>query len=199
MAHGKFEGLKEEQWNIVSRYLPPKPQKRGKGMPPVNPRYALNSIVYVLKTGCRWCDLPVGEIWASKSSAHRWMKRWLEEGVLDKLLKGLIEEAHLKDLLKISRLSIDGSFAAGKGGGKEVDYGYKGKGVLTHLLVEGNGLPLAKTVTAANGDERVEALKLIDQIEYLRKGDDHGLKVCILEADKGYDSDNLRIELLKKE
>ena len=38
-------------------------------MPPVPFRYVLNSLLYILITGCRWCDLPSGKIWASKSSA----------------------------------------------------------------------------------------------------------------------------------
>ena len=38
-------------------------------MPSVPFRYVLNSLLYILITGCRWCDLPRGEIWASKSSA----------------------------------------------------------------------------------------------------------------------------------
>ena len=43
-------------------------------------------------------------------------------------------------------------FPPGKGGGSGVDYGYKGKGILIHTLVDGKGSPLAVSVTAANGD-----------------------------------------------
>ena len=35
-----------------------------------------------------------------------------------------------------------------------VDYGYKGKGVTTHLLADGEGNPLSFEVTRAKGDER---------------------------------------------
>ena len=38
-------------------------------MPHTPFRYVLNSLLYILITGCRWCDLPQGNIWASKSSA----------------------------------------------------------------------------------------------------------------------------------
>jgi len=38
-------------------------------------------------------------------------------------------------------------FPHGKGGGQDVDYGYKGKGVTTHLLTEGNGMPLSVIAT----------------------------------------------------
>ena len=45
-------------------------------------------------------------------------------------------------------------FLRGKGGGEEIEYGFKGKGTTTHLLVDGHGSPVAFTSTAANGDER---------------------------------------------
>ena len=56
-------------------------------------------------------------------------------------------------------------FSGGKGGGEMVDYGYKGKGMTTHLLVEGNGYPLCFEVTSAKGDERQEVEKLLIPIE----------------------------------
>ena len=51
-------------------------------------------------------------------------------------------------------------FSPGPGGGQNVSYGRKGKGVLTHLLTEGGALPLDFTCTGANGDERVQAKNL---------------------------------------
>ena len=55
-------------------------------MPPVPFRYVLNSWLYnILITGCRWCDLPRGEIWASKSSAHRFNQRWQVDGTFEHL------------------------------------------------------------------------------------------------------------------
>ncbi|WP_220017527.1 hypothetical protein [Candidatus Rhabdochlamydia oedothoracis] len=45
-------------------------------------------------------------------------------------------------------------FSSGRGGGEQVDYGYKGKGVTSHLLVEKSGKPLAITFTSASGDEK---------------------------------------------
>ncbi|MEM7580432.1 MAG: hypothetical protein AAF316_11400 [Cyanobacteria bacterium P01_A01_bin.80] len=46
------------------------------------------------------------------------------------------------------------AFPPGKGGGEEIAYGGKGKGVLIHTLTEGNGMPLANSTTPANGSER---------------------------------------------
>lgn len=89
-------------------------------------------------------------------------------------------------------------FSRGKGGGEEIEYGFKGKGTTTHLLIDGNGLPIAFTSTPANGDERQQVEPLLDRVEkhinsVLAKG-----VIPILEADKGYDAEQLRDKLLKR-
>lgn len=89
-------------------------------------------------------------------------------------------------------------FSRGKGGGERTEYGFKGKGTTTHLLVEENGWPVAFISTAANEDERQQVEPLLDKV------DKHISKVLvkgilpIFEADKGYDAENLRDKLLKR-
>lgn len=89
-------------------------------------------------------------------------------------------------------------FPPGKGGGEGVEYGYKGKGITTHLMVEGNGMPLSALSTGANGNERDQVSKLFDRVRIY-----HGYgrpKRCPNEihADKGYDAKILRIFLRTK-
>ncbi len=78
-------------------------------------------------------------------------------------------------------------------------YGYKGKGVTNHLLVEGNGMPLAVVTTSAGSSERAEVINLIAQVRIF------GTRRCKprscpneLQGDKGYDSDELRDRLRSK-
>lgn len=90
-------------------------------------------------------------------------------------------------------------FSAGKGGGQEIDYGYKGKGTTTHLLVDGNGSPVAFESTAANGDERQMVEPLIDKIQhYVDKARPFLEFFPIFEADKGYDAEHLRDKMLSR-
>lgn len=89
-------------------------------------------------------------------------------------------------------------FPRGKGGGEEIEYGFKGKGTTTHLLVDGNGSPLAFTSIAANGDERQEIEPLLDRVEkYISSVLAEGI-IPIFEADKGYDAEAFRNKLLKR-
>lgn len=89
-------------------------------------------------------------------------------------------------------------FPPGKGGGDDVDHGYKGKGSTIHLLVDGEGMPLAESTTAANGSERDQVIKLINSVK-INCGEGRP-KSCpkVLQGDKGYDSQALRNEIRKK-
>lgn len=79
-------------------------------------------------------------------------------------------------------------FPSGKGGGDLVAYGYKGKGVTIHSLVDANGSPLAVATTPANIDERKLVEPLLDIVDQTPRA---------LYADKGYDALWLRWHLEK--
>ena len=109
---GRFEGLNDAQWMVLESLLPPPPKKRGKGMPHVPFRSILNSIFYILITGSRWCDLPDNrQIFAHRSSAHRWLMRWGDDGTFEKICAGMRELADLNGQIDWSRSSVDGSFS----------------------------------------------------------------------------------------
>jgi len=90
-------------------------------------------------------------------------------------------------------------FSSGKGGGEEIAYGFKGKGTTTHLLVDGNGSPVAFVSTAANGDERQQVEPLLDRVQVrVDRCRGHLGNFPIFEADKGYDTNSLREKLLRR-
>lgn len=111
---GRFEGLSDLEWQLFEDLFPT-PEKRGKGMPHVPFRYVLNTLLYVLITGCRWCDVPHGEPWASKSSAHRWLKRWESDGTLALLQARILNIAQERGLIHWDYGAVDGSFSPWQG------------------------------------------------------------------------------------
>ena len=111
---GRFEGLSDLEWKLFEDIFPT-PEKRTKGMPHSPFRNVLNSLIYILITGCRWCDLPRGEIWASKSSTHRWLKRWEEDGKFEHLQARILAIADEKGLINWDYGAIDGSFSPWQG------------------------------------------------------------------------------------
>jgi transposase len=80
---GTFEGLSDLEWKLFADLLPSEPTKRGRGMPHTPFRKVVNTLLYVLITGCRWCDLPRGPNGRPRvrpvggCSAGRPMGRWL--------------------------------------------------------------------------------------------------------------------------
>ena len=90
-------------------------------------------------------------------------------------------------------------FPAGKGGGAQVEHGYKGKGVTTHVLVEGYGYPLSASTTPANASEVREVIELLTSTKVPRPGRGRP-RSCPkeLQCDKGYDSQPLRKAIRKK-
>lgn len=108
---GRFTGISDAGWELL-RGLFPTPERRGKGMPHAPFRAVVNSILYVLITGSRWCDIPdTSPVFASKSSAHRWLVRWQEDGTFDRLCNGMLALADLSGQIDWSKASIDGSFS----------------------------------------------------------------------------------------
>ena len=139
-----------------------------------------------MRTGCRWSDVPKGEIWASKNSAHRWLKRWQLDGTLEALQRGILGIGQEKGLINWSYAAVDGSFSPGKGGGDGVAYGGKGKGILIHTLTEGSGMPLSYRTTPANSSKRDQVIPLLDSVKVKTNKRGRPRKpLKVLVADKG--------------
>lgn len=109
-----FNGLTDEEWNLIEPYFPYKWGIQHKGIAPIHPRKPMNTILWVLKTGARWQDVPRGEPWASKSCAHKWLGIWMESGVFEKVLKALQEVGIAAKAIDLSRISVDGFFFSRK-------------------------------------------------------------------------------------
>ncbi len=107
---GKFEGLNDFQWMLLESVMPKEPKKRSKGKPHASWRLVCNSIFWILITGSRWCDLPKGPQFGSRTTSHRWLGIWQDDGTLDKMLNALLNTADLAGLLNWQRLAGDGFF-----------------------------------------------------------------------------------------
>jgi hypothetical protein len=68
---GRFAGLSGLEWRLCVDLMPPELTKRGRRMPHTPFRKVVNTLLYDLITGCRWCDASRGDHRASKSAAHR--------------------------------------------------------------------------------------------------------------------------------
>lgn len=106
---GRFRGLTDLEWRLFEDIFPKEPEKRDRGMPHVPFRHVVHTLLYILITRCRWCNIP-REIWASKSSAHRWLQRRQTDGTLEDL-QARILGAQERGLINWSYGAVDGSFS----------------------------------------------------------------------------------------
>ena len=105
--------LSDEQWEIIRPFLPPQPTL---GRRRKQDREVLNSLMYRLKTGCRYRDIPRTEGYAAPSTTHHWVSRWVEDGVFESLWQQLLARLDVEGQLDLSEGSLDGSFVMGKRG-----------------------------------------------------------------------------------
>jgi transposase len=110
---GRFTGLTDEQWQVLEPFLPTKRRRVGRPNPDL--RKVLNTIFYVQITGCRWCDVPIGEIWAKRSTAHEWLGLLEELGIWEKIRNSILAIADLAKQISWDKGAVDGSFSPWKG------------------------------------------------------------------------------------
>lgn len=165
--------LSDALWERVEPLLPPpRPRRfRHPGRKPLTNRQALTGILFVLKTGLRWNDLPGEMGCGSGSRCRRRLQEWHEAGVWRRLHELLLAELHGAGKIDWSRAAVDGSFVRARGGGEEtgpspVDRGKKGS--KHHAVVDANGIPLAATLSAANAPDVTRLEEVVDAIPEVR-------------------------------
>ncbi len=117
---GKHSGwpvdLKDEQWTVIEPLIP-KPRRRadGRGRPRQDDRAVMNGILWILRTGAPWQDMP--DRYPSPATCHRRFQSWVGSGVLERLLQALAEDLRDRGKLDLSECFIDGTFVVAKKGG----------------------------------------------------------------------------------
>lgn len=107
--------INNDKWKMLEPLLPnPKRNPKG-GRPPVDNRKVLESILWVLRTGARWQDLP--DRYPSASTCWRRLHLWEEQGVWLDVWRKFFSMLDKKGALDWQEAFIDGSFAPAKKGG----------------------------------------------------------------------------------
>lgn len=113
--------LTDELWAAVEPILPaPKPRRfRFPGRKPVENRVALNAILFVLKTGIPWEDLPA-EMGCCGMTCWRRLAKWQQLGVWDKIHRLFLELLNGADQIDWKRAILDSSYIRAVGGGAKL-------------------------------------------------------------------------------
>ena len=103
--------LTGREWLRIEPLLP-RPNRLGR--PRADDRTTINGILYVLKTGCRWKDLP--REYGSPSTCRERLVAWQRTGAWAKVLRVLLGQLGKRGRLKLSHGVLDASFAPAKKG-----------------------------------------------------------------------------------
>ena len=106
--------LTDKQWKEIGPLLP---KLRSSGRPWKNNRLVIEGILWILRTGARWKDLP--ERYPSPSTCWRRLKLWEEQGVWEKIWRTFIRRLDKRGQIDWSECFMDGTFVSAKKGAQK--------------------------------------------------------------------------------
>jgi transposase len=105
--------LSDEQWEQLRDLLPGK--RSDPGRTARNNRNFINGVLWILRSGARWSDLP--ERYGKWKTVHKRFTRWAKTGVWEKVFESLLEDRENDYIMLDSSLvKAHQQAATGKGG-----------------------------------------------------------------------------------
>jgi len=89
------------------------------GRPRADDRKTLEGILWVLRSGARWQDVP--REYGSPTTCWRRLKEWEESGVWETLWRAILSVLEAEQKLDWAQAFLDGSFVPAKKGALESD------------------------------------------------------------------------------
>ena len=122
MSH-RSEVLSDQQWDTIA---PLRPELISRGRPWRSNRELFEGILWLLRSGAGWQDLPA--TYPSPSTCWPRLRRWQEDGTWLQVWRTLID---LLGLIDWEETLIDGSFSAAKKGGLQSEKPKVARGFLS--------------------------------------------------------------------
>jgi transposase len=174
--------LTDEQWSVIESLVP---AVRSGGRPGKHPRREIvNAILYVVRSGCSWRQLPHDfPPWAT---VFWYFKQWRGDGTVDLIhdrLRAAVRDGAGRDPMAsagiVDAQSVKGADTVGAGT-RGFDAGKKVNGRKRHIVVDTMGLLLAVIITTASVQDRDGARTVLDRLRFTMSS------VVLVWADGGY-------------
>ena len=106
--------LTEKQWLLVASLFEPAPRDCAVGRPSTPARDVLNGVLWILRTGARWKDLP--RDYPPYQTCHRRFQQWVRDGTMVAALRVIAEDLRARGDIDLREAFIDGTFSSAKKG-----------------------------------------------------------------------------------
>ena len=155
--------LTEAEWRILKGLLPVEREagKRGRGRPPEDNRNIINGILWRLRCGTAWRDVP--EKYGKWNSIYRRFRRWSASGVWESVAITLAETMAESGHYNIDSTSVRAhvSAAGGKGGFIDELLAARGAGSPVKFIVSVMPEAARSPSTSRRGKRRIAKLMTI--------------------------------------
>lgn len=202
--------LTDLEWKTIRVFLPAERSGRA-GRPWKSHRQVIDGIVFILRTGLAWADLPT-EFGKYKTVYNRF-RRWVNSGLWQRIFERLIARLVAEGEIDFELWCVDGTVirahkaAAGARKGsltteenaaiQALGRSRGGYSTKLHLLTDGQGIPLAVTATPGQRNEGPEfpnlmAACLINTFQKAKRP-------AAIAGDKAYNTKKIRARIKKLE
>ena len=200
--------LTDIEWETIRVFLPA--ERSGKAGRPWKPhRQVINGIIFVLRTGLAWRDLPAQ--FGKYKTVYNRFRRWVKSGLWQRMFETLITRVVGDGEIDFELWCVDGTVvrahkaAAGARKGEltteenatkqALGRSRGGYSTKLHLLTDGQGIPLSVTATPGQRNEGPEfpnliAACLINMFRKIRRPD-------AIAGDKAYNTKKIRAQIRK--
>lgn len=191
--------LPDPLWEMIQPLIPPHPPQPKGGRPPLDDRKVLTGIIFILKTGIPWEDLPQEMGCGCGMTGWNRLRDWQAAGVWGRIHEIFLGHLRHADKIDFERFVVDTAHVRAVGGGEEtgpspVDRSKTGS---KHAIAtDGQGIPLVIETIPANTPDANLTAPLIDAVPPIggrpghpRNRPEHAM------GDRGFDDEEQRQEL----
>ena len=177
----------DELWERIETILCERYPPAATGRPRSDLRRVLDGIVFRLRSGCQWNQLP--ERFGSDSTVHGWFQRFVEDGVLEEIWAALVAECDELGAVLWEWQAADGVMGKSRfeGDARGPNPTDRAKmGTKKSVIVDQHGGPLGVAIDGANIHDTKLLARTIDAIVIERPDPENVIQNLCL--DKGYDN-----------
>jgi len=156
----------------------------------------VEAILYRLKTGCQWRQLPMKQFFRCKynwQSVYFHFQKWCKDGSWQEVWQNTLFK--YKHLLDLSSIQLDGTHTPTKRGGEAVAYQGRKKAKTSNMLIltDNQGIPL--TCSEPIEGNHNDAFYLVPSVQKMLAGleaSEIRTDGLFLNADSGFDTEEFR-------